>query len=102
MRCSLRWRWPSDTGARGGLNGGSSGAEPVFFALVGLSNGFAVLCWVQSLALGSVSLISPIVACYPVFTLLFGAVLMRRTAIAGNQIVGVILTVTGIVMLTGN
>jgi drug/metabolite transporter (DMT)-like permease len=37
-----------------------------------------------------------------VFTLLFGAVLLRRTAIAGNQIVGVILTVTGIVMLTGN
>ena len=73
-----------------------------FFALVGLSNGFAVLCWVQSLALGPVSLISPIVACHPMFTLLFGAVLLRRTAIAGNQIVGVILTVTGIVMLTGN
>ena len=73
-----------------------------FFALVGLSNGFAVLCWVQSLAQGPVSLISPIVACYPVFTLLFGAVLLRQTAIAGNQIVGVVLTVAGIVLLTGS
>ena len=36
----------------------------------------AVLCWVQSLALGPVSLISPIVACYSVSTLAFGAVLL--------------------------
>ena len=55
-----------------------------YFALVGLYNGFVVLCWVQSLALGSVSLISPIVACYPVFTLAFGAVLLRQTTIQKN------------------
>ena len=71
-----------------------------YFALVGLCNGFAVLCWVQSLALGPVSLISPIVACYPVFTLAFGAVLLRQTTIQKNQAAGVLLTVVGIVLLT--
>jgi drug/metabolite transporter (DMT)-like permease len=70
------------------------------FAAVGLCNGFAVLCWVQSLALGPVSLISPVVACYPVFTLVFGAILLRRTKIEANQMVGVGLTVVGVAVLT--
>ena len=72
-----------------------------YFALVGLCNGFAVLCWVQSLALGPVSLISPIVACYQVSTLAFGAVLLRQPTIQKNQVAGVLLTVVGIVLLTG-
>lgn len=72
------------------------------FAAVGLCNGFAVLCWVQSLALGPVSLISPVVACYPVFTLVFGAVLLRRTGIQPNQMLGIGLTVAGVVALTAS
>lgn len=71
------------------------------FAGVGLCNGFAVLFWVQSLTLGPVSLISPVVACYPVFTLVFGAILLRRTRIDRNQALGVGLTVVGVVLLTG-
>jgi len=72
----------------------------VSFAAVGLCNGFAVLCWVQSLAIGPVSLISPVVACYPVFTLVFGAILLRRTGIGANQMLGVGLTVAGVAVLT--
>jgi drug/metabolite transporter (DMT)-like permease len=79
---------------------GDAGGVVTSFAAVGLCNGFAVLCWVQSLALGPVSLISPAVACYPVFTLVFGAVLLRKTKIGGNQMLGVALTVAGVVVLT--
>lgn len=70
------------------------------FAAVGMCNGFAVLCWVQSLALGPVTLISPVVACYPVFTMVFGAILLRQTAISANQMLGVGLTVVGVAVLT--
>jgi drug/metabolite transporter (DMT)-like permease len=72
----------------------------VTFAGVGLCNGFAVMFWVQSLSLGPVSLTSPVVACYPVFTLIFGAILLRRTTIDRNQGLGVLLTVLGVVLLT--
>jgi len=50
--------------------------------------------------LGPVSLISPVVACYPVFTLVFGAILLPRTRIGVNQMLGVGLTVAGVVVLT--
>jgi drug/metabolite transporter (DMT)-like permease len=70
------------------------------FACVGLCNGFAVMCWMQSLALGPVSLTSPVVASYPVFTLVFGAILLRRTKIDRNQGLGVLLTVVGVMLLT--
>lgn len=71
----------------------------LWFGLVGLCNGFATLFFVMALALGPVSLVSPVIAAYPVFTLAFGAILLRRTGIASNQVVGVLLTVTGVILL---
>ena len=70
------------------------------FVCVGICNGFATLFWVLSLAIGPISLTSPVVACYPVFALAFGAVLLRKTRIGANQMVGVALTVTGVAVLT--
>lgn len=58
--------------------------------------------WVQSLALGPVSLTSPVVACYPVFTMIFGAILLGRKKIDRNQGFGVLLTVVGVVLLTAS
>jgi drug/metabolite transporter (DMT)-like permease len=40
------------------------------------------------------------VACYPVFTLAFGAILLRQTGIGANQMLGVGLTVAGVAVLT--
>ena len=70
-----------------------------WFATVGLCNGTAVLCWVTALPLGPVSVISPVVAGYPVFILAFGALLLHRTEIRFNQVLGVLLTVAGVVAL---
>ena len=70
-----------------------------WFSVVGLCNGFATLFFVMALALGPVSLVSPIVAAYPVFTLVFGGLLLRRTGIAANQVIGVLLTVAGVILL---
>ena len=72
-----------------------------WFAGVGLCNGFAVLSWTVALSLGPVSLISPMVASYPVFTLALGAAFLGRTALGFPQIAGVLLTVGGIVLLIG-
>jgi drug/metabolite transporter (DMT)-like permease len=72
------------------------------FAGVGLCNGCAVMFWVQSLALGPVSLTSPVVACYPVFTMIFGAILLGRKKIDRSQGLGVLLTVVGVVLLTAS
>ena len=72
------------------------------FAGVGLCNGCAVMFWVQSLALGPVSLTSPVVACYPVFTMIFVAILLGRKKIDRSQGLGVLLTVVGVVLLTAS
>ena len=52
--------------------------------------------------LGPVSLTSPVVACYPVFTMIFGAILLGRKKIDRNQGFGVLLTVVGVVLLTAS
>ncbi|MEX2454969.1 MAG: DMT family transporter [Rhodospirillaceae bacterium] len=70
-----------------------------WYASVGLSNGFAVMFWIMALALGPVSLISPVVACYPVVTLLLGAIFLRRAQIGVQHVAGVALTVLGVVLL---
>jgi uncharacterized membrane protein len=44
----------------------------LWFALVGVCNGAAVLSMYGALALGAVTLVAPTVATYPLFTLLLG------------------------------
>ena len=70
-----------------------------WFAAVGMCNGFATMFLVMALALGPVSIVSPVVAGYPVFTLVFGALLLRRTDIGRHQTAGVLMTVAGVVLL---
>lgn len=70
-----------------------------WYASVGLSNGFAVLFWIKALALGPVSITSPVVACYPVVTLLLGAIFLRRAKIGLQHVAGILLTVVGVAVL---
>jgi drug/metabolite transporter (DMT)-like permease len=69
------------------------------FAGVGLCNGLAVLSWIEALALGPVSLISPVVAGYPVFILLLWVLFLGRQNVGTAQIAGVLFTVAGVVAL---
>lgn len=69
-----------------------------WFITVGFANGFATLALIWALSGGPVTLVAPVVACYPLFTLIIGAVLGQATPGRG-QIAGVALTVGGVILL---
>jgi drug/metabolite transporter (DMT)-like permease len=70
-----------------------------WFAAVGFANGFAVLAMYAALGRGTVTLVSPLVATYPLVTLALSHVFLRHEKVTGNVIAGVGATVIGIVLL---
>ncbi|HSE02022.1 MAG TPA: DMT family transporter [Burkholderiales bacterium] len=70
-----------------------------WFAATGVLNGVAVLCLYRALNTGTVILVSPIVATYPLFTLLLSALVLREEHMSGMLIGGVTLIVTGVIVL---
>lgn len=70
-----------------------------WFALTGLLNCGAVLVMYSALLQGTVSVVSPIVAIYPVFTLALSALLLRQERLGVRMIAGVALTVAGVTWL---
>jgi drug/metabolite transporter (DMT)-like permease len=86
------WRKPDNSTDR-------AGKGFLWFAIVGLCNGGAVLALYAALQRGSVTLVSPLVATYPLFTLVLTLVLFRGTRLEHRRIAGVIITVAGVAML---
>jgi len=72
-----------------------------WFAGVGICNGTAVLAMYAALARGPVILVAPLVATYPLITLLFTAILWRGEQTTLPRMVGVALTVLGVAALIG-
>ena len=70
-----------------------------WFMAVGLGNGVATWFGIEAVARGPVSLVVPVVASYPLFTLAIGAVLLRRVKISAAQAIGVALAAAGVMML---
>ncbi|MCW5745353.1 MAG: DMT family transporter [Alphaproteobacteria bacterium] len=70
-----------------------------WFVAVGLCNGAAVLLMYAALGRGPVALVSPIVASYPLFTLLFARLLLPGERAGGAVVAGVAITVAGVVLL---
>jgi len=70
-----------------------------WFVAVGLCNGLAVLLMYAALANGRVALVSPLVATYPLATVLFSAVLLGKLDSGIRLAIGAMVTVTGIVLL---
>lgn len=69
------------------------------FAGVGLANGLAVLLLYLALARGPVTLVSPLVATYPLATVAIGALLYRRIDGGARLVSGVAMTVAGVALL---
>jgi len=82
-----------------GLPRGFSRRGSIWFAAVGLGNGLAVLSLYQALARAPVSLVAPVVACYPLLTVAFSAVVLRGSAPDLRQAVAIAATVAGIALL---
>lgn len=70
-----------------------------WFAAVGLANATAVLLLYAALAAGPVTLVSPLVATYPLLTLALTALLLPCAQIVARLALGVALTVAGVAIL---
>lgn len=70
-----------------------------WFVGVGFCNGLAVLAMYAALSRGPVSVVSPLVATYPLFTLALSALFLREEKFGGRVLLGVALTVAGVVAL---
>lgn len=73
----------------------------LWFSAVGLSNGVAVLITYQALALGEVTVVAPLVACYPLATLGLGWAFLGKADITRRTVIGVGITVAGVAVLLG-
>jgi drug/metabolite transporter (DMT)-like permease len=71
----------------------------LWFMAVGICNGLGVLAMYAALNGGQVSVVSPLVATYPVFTLALSAIFLREEKFGARVLLGVALTVAGVVVL---
>jgi len=70
-----------------------------WFSAVGMLNGSAVLLMYYALNVGSVSVVSPIVATYPLFTMLFSAIFLRTETLSPKAVAGVVLAICGVAVI---
>jgi drug/metabolite transporter (DMT)-like permease len=66
---------------------------------VGFCNGMAMLAMYAALNRGQVSVVSPLIVTYPLFTLAVSAMLLRDERFDARVLAGVVLTVAGVVVL---
>ena len=96
--------WGTEAAASRSYRSGTRGArisrKGVFwFMAVGLLNGSAVLLMYYALNIVSVSVVSPIVATYPLFTMLFSAMFLKTETLSPKAVTGVILAICGVVVI---
>lgn len=72
-----------------------------WFVVAGACNGLAVLAMYYALSVGKVTIVSPIVATYPLVTLVLSTLCLREEVIDRGMVFGVVLTVAGVGMLVG-
>jgi drug/metabolite transporter (DMT)-like permease len=71
----------------------------LWFAAIGLCNGSAVLSMYAALGRGPVTLVSPLVATYPLMTMLLSSLLLKRERIDAPLIAAITATVGGVILL---
>jgi drug/metabolite transporter (DMT)-like permease len=71
----------------------------LWFIGVGTLNGGAVLLMYYALNIGTVSVVSPIVATYPLFTMLFSALFLKTETLNAKTLAGVVLAVCGVAVI---
>jgi drug/metabolite transporter (DMT)-like permease len=71
----------------------------LWFMSVGACNGAGILAMYAALARGQVSVVSPLVATYPLFTLALSALFLREEKFGPRVLAGVALTVAGVLVL---
>jgi drug/metabolite transporter (DMT)-like permease len=79
--------------------GGFNTSATRVFILAGLSNGLATILMYGALAGGSVTLVSPLIATYPLMTLALSLLFVSGTTATPRLILGVAATVGGVIVL---
>jgi drug/metabolite transporter (DMT)-like permease len=69
-----------------------------WFSMTGTLVGAAILCMYSALSLGSVAVVSPVVAAFPLFTLAL-SLLLRQEIFSVKMLLGVLVVITGIVLV---
>jgi drug/metabolite transporter (DMT)-like permease len=82
-----------------GRQGSRERSTLLWFMATGLLNGLAVLLMYAALSAAPVSLVAPLVAGYPLVTLLLGAAVLREEALGVRSVAGALLIVGGIAYL---
>ncbi len=70
-----------------------------WFAAAGVLNGAALLLLYHALHTGRVSVVAPLVALYPLFTILFSALFIRSEVFSWRLLAGAMVAIAGVVML---
>jgi drug/metabolite transporter (DMT)-like permease len=91
--------WGTEAAAARSGGGRITRAGVFWFMAVGMLNGGAVLLMYYALNIGSVSVVSPIVATYPLFTMLFSALFLRTETLSPKAVLGVILAICGVIVI---
>jgi drug/metabolite transporter (DMT)-like permease len=73
----------------------------LWFVAVGACNGAGILAMYAALTRNPLSVVSPLVATYPLFTLALSALFLREERFGARVLLGVMLTVAGVIVLAG-
>jgi drug/metabolite transporter (DMT)-like permease len=82
-----------------GRGRGNLSRNALWFIGVGVANGLAVLTLYAALARGPVAIVAPLVASYPLATILFDRLLSRDSALGAATLAGILVTVLGVALL---
>jgi drug/metabolite transporter (DMT)-like permease len=70
-----------------------------WFAVTGISNGLSTLTLFAAVRNGPITLVAPLVAIYPLVTVILSAVMLRHIAITARIVLGTVLTVAGVALV---
>jgi uncharacterized membrane protein len=70
-----------------------------WFAITGISNGLSTLTLFAAVRNGPITLVAPLVAIYPLVTVILSAIMLRHIAITARIVLGTVLTVAGVALV---
>ncbi|HKU08987.1 MAG TPA: EamA family transporter, partial [Bradyrhizobium sp.] len=71
----------------------------IWFAITGIGNGLATLTMFAAVRHGPITLVAPIIAIFPLVTLLLSAIVLKHFAITPRIVSGTVLTVAGVALV---
>lgn len=73
--------------------------DRLWFMATGVSNGLSALTLFSAVRNGPITLVAPLLAIYPLITLLLTAIMLRHVAITPRIVTGALLTVAGVALV---